>query len=41
MVNATTQNNNWTPLHYAAKDNHKAIVKDLIKHGAVYDTRDS
>ncbi len=41
MVNATTPNNNWTPLHYAAKHNYIAIVKTLIKHGAVYDARDS
>jgi ankyrin repeat protein len=41
MVNATTQNNNWTPLHFAAKHNHIAVVKALIKHGTVYDARDS
>jgi ankyrin repeat protein len=41
MINVTTQNNNWTPLHYAAKHNHIPIVKALIKHGTVYDPRDS
>jgi ankyrin repeat protein len=41
MVNATTHNNNWTPLHYAAKHNHIAIVKTFIKLGAVYDASDS
>jgi tetratricopeptide (TPR) repeat protein len=40
-VNSTTQNNNWTALHFAAKHNHIAIVKALIKHGTVYDARDS
>ncbi len=28
-------------MHYAAKHNHIAIVKALIKHGAVYDASDS
>ncbi len=41
MINSTSQNNNWTPLHFAAKHNHIAIVKALIKHGTVYDARDS
>jgi hypothetical protein len=41
MVNATTQNNICIPLHFDAKHNHIAILNSLIKHGAVYDARDS
>jgi ankyrin repeat protein len=40
MVNATTQDNNWTPLHFTAKHNHIVIVEILMKHGAVHDARD-
>ena len=32
---------NWTPVKWAAREGHKAIVELLISHGALLNTKDS
>ena len=35
-----TEENKWTPLHYASREGHLGIVKLLIVHGADVNAKD-